>query len=206
MSPIWGNMCILSSDYASHFIHSNNDIDSKNSINNIDTDKIIYDNINSIIINNTIDNNIINSNNDEYPQQGIISLLFNKFNVKYNTLCYDVKKLLNAVSYMNNLLITYKEILHDTRASMQLANVKMHFMEITLNKSKKKIEHLEKSVLEFNQSISPDDICSICMSAPKSCVYTTCGHLCACYTCCERMGNTCPICRQEGSFIRVIKS
>ena len=197
MSPIKKDMCILSSDYTIRFVDSNYHIDSNNIIDN--------NNINNIIIDNRIDNKIDVSHEDEYPQQSTISWLFHRFNVKYNSLCHDVKKLLNAVSYMNNLLITYKQTLHETRTRMQLANIKMHFMEKTLNKSKKKIEHLEKSVSEFNQSISPDDICSICMSAPKSCVYTTCGHLCACYTCCERMGNQCPICRQEGSFIRIIK-
>ena len=48
--------------------------------------------------------------------------------------------------------------------------------------------------------------CSICMTRPNNYVNTTCGHICVCNNCLPRIGNTCPICRQTGNYIRVYNS
>ena len=49
-----------------------------------------------------------------------------------------------------------------------------------------------------------DNLCSICMTNNRDCVYLTCGHYCACIECCEKMDLRCPICRQDGPFMKVI--
>lgn len=37
--------------------------------------------------------------------------------------------------------------------------------------------------------------CNICMSEPKSIIFTPCGHFCSCKTCSSKLNNKCHVCR-----------
>ncbi|XP_003977846.2 mitochondrial ubiquitin ligase activator of NFKB 1 [Takifugu rubripes] len=51
--------------------------------------------------------------------------------------------------------------------------------------------------LDVDESRLAPNICSICLSRPRSCVFLECGHVCACVQCCDALPapKLCPICR-----------
>lgn len=46
--------------------------------------------------------------------------------------------------------------------------------------------------------------CCVCMDKPKNHAFTGCGHMCVCGDCVDRCFNKCPLCRTEGSYMRII--
>lgn len=61
----------------------------------------------------------------------------------------------------------------------------------------------------YGESARDDQqLCTICLDAPKDCFFDPCGHRCTCYSCGRRIqgGNTatCPICRQPIKAVRKI--
>lgn len=51
--------------------------------------------------------------------------------------------------------------------------------------------------LNMDESCLAPNICSICLSRQRSCVFLECGHVCACVQCCDALPapKLCPICR-----------
>jgi len=49
-----------------------------------------------------------------------------------------------------------------------------------------------------------DEQCCVCMDKPKNHAFTGCGHMCVCGDCVDRCFNKCPLCRTEGSYMRII--
>lgn len=51
--------------------------------------------------------------------------------------------------------------------------------------------------LELDESRLPPDVCSVCLSRQRACVFLECGHVCACAECCDALPppKKCPICR-----------
>lgn len=47
-------------------------------------------------------------------------------------------------------------------------------------------------------------VCVVCLSAPSSMVFVSCGHLCCCPGCCRTL-NKCPVCRTASMCIRVYR-
>lgn len=60
-------------------------------------------------------------------------------------------------------------------------------------------EQQKKRLRELNvdESCVPADVCSICLSRQRACVFLECGHVCACRQCCDALPppKKCPICR-----------
>lgn len=52
--------------------------------------------------------------------------------------------------------------------------------------------------------LSIEDACHICFERQMDCVFTPCGHQLCCSDCAEQM-NACPICKAQGSFLRVFR-
>lgn len=51
-------------------------------------------------------------------------------------------------------------------------------------------------------------VCVVCLSAPSEMVYVKCGHMCCCSKCTATMSSSkrCPVCRTEGSVIKVFRT
>jgi hypothetical protein len=50
-------------------------------------------------------------------------------------------------------------------------------------------------------------VCVVCLSAPSEMVYVRCGHMCCCVRCSQVLGaKRCPVCRAEGSVIKVFRT
>lgn len=52
-------------------------------------------------------------------------------------------------------------------------------------------------------------VCVVCLSAPSEMVYVKCGHMCCCSRCVATLGGgsrKCPVCRTEGSVIKVFRT
>lgn len=50
-------------------------------------------------------------------------------------------------------------------------------------------------------------VCVVCLSAPAEMVYVRCGHLCCCQRCSQALAaKKCPVCRTEGSVIKVFRT
>lgn len=56
--------------------------------------------------------------------------------------------------------------------------------------------------------LSEDQLCTICLDAPKDCFFDPCGHRCTCYSCGMKIqrgdSNRCPMCRQTIRTVRRI--
>ena len=121
----------------------------------------------------------------------------NSLKNRYNNLSEDTRKILNYTLHLlninKNLEISLQEVKHDYN-SLQ-ANYSVCCTD--LFDTKMKLEQLKTTTPE-------DNLCCICMTNQKECVYVNCGHVCACVTCCERMDTQCPICRQNGNYIKLI--
>lgn len=65
--------------------------------------------------------------------------------------------------------------------------------------------------LEANQPHSSKDpaagVCVVCLTAPSEMVYVKCGHMCCCSKCTATLNSRrCPVCRTEGSVIKVYRT
>lgn len=50
-------------------------------------------------------------------------------------------------------------------------------------------------------------VCVVCLSAPSEMVYVRCGHMCCCHRCSQALSaKRCPVCRTEGSVIKVFRT
>eukprot|EP00879_Flechtneria_rotunda_P021088 GHRR01022216.1.p1 GENE.GHRR01022216.1~~GHRR01022216.1.p1 ORF type:complete len:210 (+),score=52.48 GHRR01022216.1:575-1204(+) len=50
-------------------------------------------------------------------------------------------------------------------------------------------------------------VCVVCLSASSEMVYVRCGHMCCCYRCSQALSaKRCPVCRTEGSVIKVFRT
>lgn len=52
--------------------------------------------------------------------------------------------------------------------------------------------------------LSIEDACHICFERQMDCVFTPCGHQLCCSECAEQI-SVCPICKTQGSFLRVFR-
>ena len=118
---------------------------------------------------------------------------------KYNMLLPETKKIFN---YTYDLFKKNKEL------EISIKKLKDDYYRLNT----KCLEHInrvfdyKKELDNIKKSKEEEDTnkCCICMESPREYIYVNCGHLCGCYECCTRIGNNCPICRQEGKFIKVI--
>ena len=78
-------------------------------------------------------------------------------------------------------------------------------LHIRANNLQIRVDTLERQADDFRESSAPDELCCICNEEPRTFVNTSCGHMCSCQNCTSRL-DICPICRAEGTFIRVIRS
>jgi len=68
-----------------------------------------------------------------------------------------------------------------------------------------KILKLEKEIDDLKkESEYKPNTCSVCLTETSNYINTTCGHLCVCEACSYQLDNKCPICRQDGTFIKMI--
>ena len=79
-------------------------------------------------------------------------------------------------------------------------------VQLERNNLHRQMVNLNSQIAELQETLTPETICCICQEQPRTFVNISCGHMCACINCVDRLNNTCPICRTEGTFIRVIRS
>ena len=78
-------------------------------------------------------------------------------------------------------------------------------LQIRANNLQIRVDTLERQADDFRESATQDELCCICNEEPRTFVNTSCGHMCSCQNCTSRL-DVCPICRAEGTFIRIIRS
>ena len=142
----------------------------------------------TIINKKNIIKNIINN----YPN------ILNDFRNRYNNLPDDVKNLCDIAENMQKL---------NTTLETTILKLKNDFIEVkkTLTECRHELSRAQDRMQPVSESNdNPENICVICMTNPRECAYVNCGHVCACIECCERMDLQCPICRQNGNFIKLI--
>ena len=141
-----------------------------------------------------IQNNNKNIKNIIYKYPNVL----NNFLNRYNNLSDDVKQLCDFTENLQKL---------NMRLENTVSRVKSEYNELQkqLYECKRKLSRAEARVEQVSESSTEsENICVICMTNTRECAYVTCGHVCACIECCERMGSQCPICRQDGNFIKLI--
>lgn len=123
-------------------------------------------------------------------------IFIENFNSRYNNLSQDTKRLLD---FCINLLNVNKNI----EASLEFLKNQHEELQKNYLDVLSKLANYEKKSGDTS-SESEDNICVICMSNPRECVYVNCGHFCACSECCEKMELQCPMCRQTSGFVKLI--
>ena len=137
---------------------------------------------------------ILNSNDARNDPEKFI----NSIKDKYNNFTEDTKKLL---AYTVKLFTINKSLEEEI---LSLKDKIYNFQREYLKMCKLYADSCDIRFKTIGNNVSEDNMCCICMTNPRKCVYVECGHFCACVGCCETMGDKCPICRQEGKFIKVI--
>lgn len=139
-------------------------------------------------------NNINNNTNNNYYYN-----VLKDFASRYKNLPEDVKNLCDFAENMKNLVFNLES---------KLSNLRKDYDELQKNlfKCRQELSKAETRIVEASgNSTLEDNICIICMTNPRECAYVKCGHICACIDCCERMETQCPICRQNGNYIKLIR-
>ena len=186
--PIIYNAVDSSQNYINHTDinqrNDNQDMDNQD-MDNQDIDNQDMDNLNRNITNG-IDalTNIISDLSNTNVSNRLISSLD-----ELNSHLTDILRENNSTS--SNLYTTMRRNYND--------------LQIRANNLQIRLETLERQSNDFRESATPDELCCICNEEPRTFVNTSCGHMCSCQNCTSRL-NRCPICRAEGTFIRVIRS
>lgn len=150
--------------------------------------KVDYNNIN-------INKNISTNKNSNQYECLAVSNLKNK----YNNLDTDTKELLDHTIHLVDKL-------NSVEISVSTLNREYNMSQTLLLKYKNRVKTLEKQAEEAVSCLPAENICCVCMTNPRDCVYTSCGHFSACSECCTRMGEKCPICRTNSPFVKLIAS
>ena len=78
--------------------------------------------------------------------------------------------------------------------------------QVEVNRLSQQVATLTEHVDLLAENAEPTALCAVCMIQPRNYANVSCGHLCACANCITQLGDTCPICREQGDFIRIIVS
>lgn len=119
---------------------------------------------------------------------------------------------INDNNKINDNLINYDknkvdDILRTIVIELEKENNK-HIINLKnkINKLEHDIVTLQKRLNAHQTTISVEQQCCVCMIQPKNHANTTCGHMSVCEYCSNRLDNKCPICKQDGIFIRIYSS
>ena len=164
----------------------------------------INDNTRDNNYNNTSDNNDNTSDNDYNVIQHIDQNLF-----KY--LIIQIKQTKDIVRQDQNIINMLQVKIEQDQDIMYMLQVQNKQLKTELNTSLTELNKYKNNEICDQSSDADDDDkqCSVCFTKPKDHINTSCGHMSVCMDCCHRIsGGTyyckCPICRNEGVYIRVI--
>ena len=82
----------------------------------------------------------------------------------------------------------------------------IHTLQQINRNLKIKITEQNEQIRVLNAAAAPTTMCIICNEQARTQINSVCGHMCACAACASQLNNVCPICRQNGKFIRLIIS
>lgn len=159
---------------------------------------------NNINIYNLIKEIVNNFNNKNDYNDNYLNNLFNNLDNLFNNLDSD---------YCNNL---YDSDLDNFNNLFELINIIKNCI-ITINIRENKIIKLQEQIINIKKEINKlyrinsnyytveKNKCCVCLEQPSNFANNVCGHLCLCSNCVSQI-EKCPICRQEGLFIKIISS
>ncbi len=196
-----------------------------NTMTNIDYNIVSNLDQHDAITQNIIDNTIQNIQHNNNNLEDIYNLIPQDID---NTIAHSMDILTNLISDINNIcnienlvdsistnelqqlqrfLLEILTVASNSRniygSVLQWARTNYQIYQVTLDR---RTRQLTQQVTDLRESLTPDAICCICNEHPRTFVNIVCGHMCSCENCTNRLNNTCPICRTEGTFIRVIRS
>ena len=99
----------------------------------------------------------------------------------------------------NMLENEWKQFIKDYTENLQMT---IHNLENQLKELTNKNRKLSIEVEEYKELATPETTCSICLTNKKDHANTTCGHLCVCSSCVEKI-DRCPICRTQGQWCKI---
>lgn len=155
-----------------------------------------YDNNNNKYYKNNIVRNIINNS----------STILQAFKDKYNTLSNEVKELYDFSDNLQRTICLLQNTVSKLKHDYNRVQTELNECKEKLACAENRVQLVSETTCSSENTIDVigDSICVICMTNPRECIYTNCGHHCACLECCERMNLQCPICRRTGNFIKLI--
>ena len=106
------------------------------------------------------------------------------------------------LDYTSELLITLSNL------ESSLLSVKREYNQLqsSLMSYKDRDKSAEERAEQTTCCLPVENICCVCMTKPRECVYIGCGYFSSCSECCARMGEQCHICRANSPFVKIIIS
>jgi hypothetical protein len=137
-------------------------------------------------------NNINNNLNNEYN-------IYKNYPIINNSIINNT----TTDNYLkNNFNILENQLKQFIEDHMQNLQTTIKNLETQLKELARKNHTLSIEVEEYKELATPETTCSICLTNKKDHANTTCGHLCVCSTCVEKV-DKCPICRTEGNWCKI---
>lgn len=89
----------------------------------------------------------------------------------------------------------------------KIIELDMEIKQLTKDKNSltKENSSLHTKILNFESILDTRDTCCICYAGSNNYINIKCGHKTICDTCCDKINNTCPICKQVGEYIKVFE-
>ena len=154
-------------------------------------------NLITVVVNN------LNCNNDNLDWDNLNNLYYNNLNNLNNL--YD-----SDFDNLNNLCDSDFDNLCDLITIIKNCKITINIRENKIIKLQEQIINLKKEINQFyeqstNSNTTEKTKCCVCLEQPSNFANNICGHLCLCSNCVNQV-EKCPICRQEGRFIKIISS
>ena len=134
-----------------------------------------------------------------FDTQYISKNLFNNINNQYNI--YKNNSIIDnsLTNNFNTLANQLKQYIEDHTKNLQIM---INNLEIQLKELAKNNQTLSDELEKYKEQTPPENTCSICLTNIKDHANTTCGHLCVCSSCLEKI-DRCPICRTQGQWCKI---
>jgi hypothetical protein len=191
----------------------NNNINNRNNNINNNNNNILNIGTNTQPRNNEPDiprvNNLNRNNNINNRNNNINNRNNNINNRNQNNSPNNIGHLLNRNIYRETLvnLADTCQLLQQ-QFEVQLNDLQEINRNLTheITHQQQEIADLSNQLVLLEETTTPEKLCSICLTRPRNYANIKCGHLCSCDHCVSHLENKCPICRQNGQFIKIIVS
>ena len=123
----------------------------------------------------------------------------NNINMNYRIHVNKINNLINTFVQKRDYFINFNDC-----DNLDLVINTIQNNKNTIQSMQTKIDDLNRQLAEFHVSSDTTTLCCVCLVEPRNYANIECGHICVCSNCVYKLDNKCPVCRQEGRYIKII--